>query len=82
MFPVSYVSVPLEMDEGRGAVAFADIEQAGARRTGAARARRGPGDATGVLARIATLVAEGAASEDVFAGIAKEVPSCWASRSS
>jgi len=74
MFPVSYVSVPLEMPEGRGAVvAFADIEDR-------LRAEQIVRDRDAVLAaqlgslrRIATLVAGGAASADVFAAIAREV---------
>ena len=42
MFPVSYVSVPIELPEGRGAVvAFTDIEDRLRARAGAARARRG-----------------------------------------
>ena len=43
MFPVSYVSAPIEMPEGRGAVvAFTDIEDRLRAETGAARARRRP----------------------------------------
>ena len=74
MFPVSYVSVPLEMADGRGAVvAFTDIEDR-------MRAEQVLRDHDAVLAsregslrRIATLVAGGAASTDVFAAIAREV---------
>jgi PAS domain S-box-containing protein len=74
MFAVSYVSVPLEMAEGRGAVvAFSDIEDR-------LRVERVLRDHEEVLAtqqtslrRVATLVAAGAASEDVFSGIAAEV---------
>jgi PAS domain S-box-containing protein len=74
MFPVSYVSVPLEMQEGRGAVvAFTDIEQ----RLRAEQVLREHDAALATqltsLQRIATLVATGAASEDVFSGIATEV---------
>jgi PAS domain S-box-containing protein len=76
MFPVSYVSVPLAMPEGRGAVvAFTDIEdrlraeQALREHEGALTAREGS------LRRIAGLVAGGAASADVFAAIAREVGS-------
>jgi PAS domain S-box-containing protein len=73
-FPVSYVSVPIEMPEGRGAVvAFADIEDR-------LRGEQVPGGRDAVLAaredslrRIAALVAGGAASVDVFAAIAREV---------
>jgi PAS domain S-box-containing protein len=74
MFPVSYVSVPLEMHEGRGAVvAFTDIEER--RRVEQVLREHDASLATqqACLQRIATLVAEGAASEDVFTGIAKEV---------
>jgi GAF domain-containing protein len=73
-FPVSYVSVPIEMPEGRAAVvAFADIEdrlraeQVLRKRDAVLGAREGS------LRRIATLVAGGAASADVFAAIAREV---------
>lgn len=74
MFPVSYVSVPVELPEGRGAVvAFTDIED----RLRAERALREHDAALaareGSLRRIATLVAGGAASPDVFAAIAREV---------
>src|SRR3954468_373859 len=73
MFPVSYVSVPIEMPEGRGAVvAFADIEDR-------LRGEQAPGGRDAVLVaredslrRIAALVAGGAASGDVFAAIARE----------
>jgi PAS domain S-box-containing protein len=71
---VSYVSLPIEMQEGRGAVvAFADIEehlraeQVLRRRDAVLRAREDS------LRRIAALVAGGAASVDVFAAIAREV---------
>ena len=68
MFPVSYVSVPLEMPDGRGAVvAFNDIEdrlraEQVLREHDAVLAAR-----EGSLRRIATLVAGGAASTEVFA---------------
>ena len=74
MFPVSYVSVPIELREGRGAVvAFTDIEV----RLRAERVLRDH-DAVlaareGALRRIAALVAGGAASAEVFAAIAREV---------
>jgi PAS domain S-box-containing protein len=74
MFPVSYVSVPIEMREGRGAVmAFADIEdrlraEQVLREHDAVLAAR-----EGSLRRIATVVAGGAAPADVFALIAREV---------
>ncbi|MCW3063228.1 MAG: sensor histidine kinase, partial [Solirubrobacterales bacterium] len=74
MFPVSYVSVPLEMPEGRGAVvAFTDIEDR-------LRAEQVLREHDAVLAaqqaslrRVATLVAGGAASAAVFSVIAREV---------
>jgi PAS domain S-box-containing protein len=74
MFPVAYISAPIEMPEGRGAVvAFTDIEE----RLGAEQALR---EHDAVLAsrevalrRIAALVAGGAASPEVFAAIAREV---------
>ena len=73
-FPVSYVSVPLEMAEGRGAVvAFTDIEHR-------LRAEQVLREHDAVLAaeqaslrRIATHVAGGAATEEVFTAIAREV---------
>ncbi len=73
MFPVSYVSAPIEMAEGRGAVvAFTDIEE----RLGAERRLR---EHEAVLEaqqasvrRVAMLVAGGAASPEVFAAIAHE----------
>ena len=74
LFPVSYVSVPIEMREGRGAVvAFTDIED----RLSSERVLR---EHDAILAteraslrRVATLVAGGAASPEVFAAIAREV---------
>jgi PAS domain S-box-containing protein len=74
MFPVSYVSVPLEMSDGRGAVvAFTDIEdrmraEQVLHEHDALLASR-----EGSLRRIATLVAGGAAGAEVFAAIAREV---------
>jgi PAS domain S-box-containing protein len=74
MFPVSYVSAPIEMPGGRGAVvAFADIED----RVRAER-MRSEEDAVlearrAALRRVAMLVAGGAASPEVFAAIAREV---------
>jgi PAS domain S-box-containing protein len=74
MFPVSYVSAPIELREGPGAVvAFTDIED----RLRAERALR-ERDAVleareAALRRIAVLVAGGAASAEVFAAIAREV---------
>jgi PAS domain S-box-containing protein len=74
MFRVSYVSVPLEMRDGRGAVvAFTDIED----RLAAEQALREHDAALAAqqasLRRVATLVAAGAASADVFAAVAEEV---------
>jgi PAS domain S-box-containing protein len=74
MFPVSYVSAPIKLREGRGAVvAFTDIEDR-------LRAEQALREHDAVLAsrerslrRIATLVAGGAASAEVFAAIAREV---------
>jgi PAS domain S-box-containing protein len=74
MFPVSYVSAPIEMEDGRGAVvAFTDIEdrlrsERTLREHEAVREAR-----EGALRRIAALVAGGAASAEVFAAIAREV---------
>jgi hypothetical protein len=74
LFPVSYVSVPLELAGGRGAVvAFSELEER-------LRAEQVLREHDAVLARqeaslrrIATLVAAGAASAEVFAVIAREV---------
>jgi PAS domain S-box-containing protein len=74
MFAVSYVSVPIEMQEGRGAVvAFTDIDER-------MRAERTLREHDAVLAaqqaslrRVAALVAGGATSAEVFSGIAREV---------
>jgi PAS domain S-box-containing protein len=74
MFPVSYVSAPIELGEGRGAVvAFTDIEH-----RLHAEALRSEHEAIlaareASLRRIAALVAGGAASAEVFAAIAREV---------
>ncbi|MCW3014007.1 MAG: domain S-box [Solirubrobacterales bacterium] len=74
MFPVSYVSVPIAVSAGRGAVvAFTDIED----RPRAEEVLRERDAVLGAredsLRRIAALVAGGAASADVFAAIAREV---------
>ncbi len=74
MFPVSYVSAPIDMREGLGAVvAFTDIEH----RLRAERELRERDELLEAqqasLRRIAGLVAGGAASVDVFAAIAREV---------
>ena len=74
MFPVSYVSVPIEMPEGRGAVvAFTDIEDRLRAERRCASTTRCSQRARASLRRIATLVAGGAASAEVFAAIAREV---------
>jgi PAS domain S-box-containing protein len=74
MFPVSYVSVPLDLRTGRGAVvAFTDIED----RLLAQRALSERDDMLVAeqtsLQRVAALVARGAASAEVFAAVAREV---------
>jgi PAS domain S-box-containing protein len=74
MFPVSYVSAPLEMPDGRGAVvAFTDIED---RLRGEALRREHEAILAAQeasLRRVAALVAGGAESAEVFAAIAREV---------
>jgi signal transduction histidine kinase len=68
--PVSYVSVPIAMAEGRGVVvAFTDA----AERASADELRRRHEAILGAQRRVASLVAGGAASADVFAAIAREV---------
>jgi PAS domain S-box-containing protein len=70
MFPVSYVSAPIEMPEGRGAVVvFSDAED----RVRGERLRREQEAILAAQRRVAILVAGGAASADVFAVIAREV---------
>jgi PAS domain S-box-containing protein len=75
-FPVSYVSVPLELPDGRGAVvAFTDIER---RLQDDERLRRRDAALSqqhAALRRVATLVAGDAPSVDVFASVAREVAS-------
>ena len=74
MFPVAYVSAPIEMPKGRGAVvAFTDIEER-------LRGERALHDRDAALAaeqaslrRVATLVDGGAPPTDVFAAVAEEV---------
>ncbi|HEY6887088.1 MAG TPA: PAS domain S-box protein, partial [Solirubrobacter sp.] len=67
MFPVAYVSAPIEFARGRGAVvAFSDIEQR-------LRSTEVLAEQQASLHRVATLVGRGAASADVFAAIAREV---------
>jgi PAS domain S-box-containing protein len=70
MLPVSYVSVPIELPEGRGAVvAFNDAVD----RVRGERLRREHEAILAAQRRVATLVAGGAAPADVFATIAREV---------
>jgi PAS domain S-box-containing protein len=70
MFPVSYVSAPIEMPEGRGAVVtFSDAED----RVCGERLRREQEAILAAQRRVATLVAGGAASAEVFAAVAREV---------
>jgi PAS domain S-box-containing protein len=74
MFPVSYVSAPIETPAGRGAVvAFTDIEE----RLRGERALQERGAALAAeqaaLRRVATLVAANAPSSHVFATVAEEV---------
>ena len=70
VFPVSYVAVPIEMPPGRGViVAFRDA----ANRVRGERSRREQAAMLAAQRRVATLVAGGAASADVFAAIAREV---------
>jgi PAS domain S-box-containing protein len=76
MFPVSYISVPLDMRHGRGAVvAFTDIED----RLRAERELRDRDETLAAqqasLRRVATLVAGGAPSAEVCAAVAREVAS-------
>ena len=73
MFRVSYVSAPLEMTDGRGAVvAFTDIE-ARSRAEQALRDREARlADEQAALRRVGTLVARGATRDEVFAAIARE----------
>jgi len=74
MFPVSYVSAPIDMASGRGAVvAFTGIEDR-------LRAERELRERDAILAeeqaalrRVAAVVAAGAASADVFAAVTMEV---------
>jgi PAS domain S-box-containing protein len=76
MFPVSYISVPLDMRHGRGAVvAFTDIED----RLRAEREVRDRDETLTAqqasLRSVATLVAGGAASAEVCTAVAREVAS-------
>jgi PAS domain S-box-containing protein len=88
MFPVSYVSVPLETPEGRGAiVTFTDIEdrlraeEALGKRDATLAAQYGTlrdelarlADEQAALRRVATLAAGGVSAADLFAAAAREV---------
>jgi PAS domain S-box-containing protein len=74
MFPVSYVSVPIDMPDGRGAVvAFTDIEE---RLSAERRLREREAELAeqqAALRRVAALVAGDAPSQDVFGAVAREV---------
>jgi PAS domain S-box-containing protein len=74
MFPVSYVSVPIEMPGGRGAVvAFTDIEERFRSQELLHERVATLADEQAALRRVATLVARGATPADVFAAVAREV---------
>jgi len=88
MFPVSYISVPLEMPDGRGAVvAFTDIEDRlraeetlGEPDAGLAAQHASLRDQLARLAdeqaalrRVATLVAQAVPASELFGAVAKEV---------
>lgn len=74
MFAVSYVSVPLDLPDGRGAVvAFTDLD-ARLRREGALREREAAlTEEHASLRRLAVLAAGGAPSAEVFSAAAEEV---------
>jgi PAS domain S-box-containing protein len=74
MFPVAYVSVPLDMPAGRGAVvAFTDLEDP-LRADRVLREREADlADEQASLRRVAALAAQGASSGEVFAAVAAEV---------
>jgi PAS domain S-box-containing protein len=74
MFPVSYVSVPLDMPDGRGAVvAFTDIEDRLAAERSLREREAELAEQQAALRRVAALVAGDASSQDVFASVAREV---------
>jgi PAS domain S-box-containing protein len=74
MFPVSYVSVPLDMPDGRGAVvAFTDIEDRLAAERSLREREAELAEQQAALRRVAALVAGDAPSQDVFASVAREV---------
>jgi PAS domain S-box-containing protein len=74
MFPVSYVSVPIGLPSGRGAVvAFTDIEEQ-RRSEEALREREAQlAEQQAALRRVATVVAKGASPTEVFGAVAREV---------
>jgi PAS domain S-box-containing protein len=74
MFPVSYVSVPIDMPGGRGAVvAFSDIEECFHSQELLRERVATLADEQAALRRVATLVARGATPAEVFAAVAGEV---------
>jgi PAS domain S-box-containing protein len=73
MFPVSYVSVPVAMSDGRGAVvAFTDIEDRLAAEAAMQHREAVLADEQSALRRLATLVAEGADPHLVFDAVCEE----------
>jgi PAS domain S-box-containing protein len=74
MFPVSYVSVPLELPDGRGAVvAFTDIEARLSAEQLLREREASLAEEQDSLRRVAALVAGGAPAAEVFEMVAKEV---------
>src|SRR3954468_5220011 len=74
MFPVSYVSVPIDMPDGRGAVvAFTDIEDRLAAERSLREREAELAEKQAALRRVAALVAGDAPSQHVFASVAREV---------
>jgi PAS domain S-box-containing protein len=74
MFPVSYVSVPIELPEGRGAaVAFTDIEEQRRKDEALREHETQLAEQQAALRRVATVVAQGASPTEVFAAVAREV---------
>ena len=73
LFPVSYVSAPVAMTQGRGAVvAFADIEEHRRAQEVLREHEAVLVEQQASLRRVAAIVAEGTASAEVFAAIARE----------
>jgi signal transduction histidine kinase/uncharacterized protein YoaH (UPF0181 family) len=74
MFPVSYVSVPIEMHDGRGTVvAFTDVGPRLEAQEALQERDTMLTEQQASLRRVAALVAGGAASGEVFAAVAREV---------